>query len=120
LKLLNRIHLNKSNETHTIHQQLYETLYESITLDQDELNAQDKEPSFHKRSHDNQVPPNNRKKENRKKIRKDVGEPSYRSSRRNKSLVVHTQVDTPTIQPLDQEDENIQNHPNPEWSLICA
>ncbi|GJZ53912.1 hypothetical protein Tco_0608797, partial [Tanacetum coccineum] len=38
--------------------------------------------------------------------RKDVGEPSSRSSRRNKSLMIHAQVDTPTIQPLDQEDEN--------------
>ncbi|GJT85280.1 hypothetical protein Tco_1066997 [Tanacetum coccineum] len=40
IKLLNRIHLNKSNETHTIHRQLYNTLYESITLDQDALVAQ--------------------------------------------------------------------------------
>ncbi|GKD29803.1 hypothetical protein Tco_1240581 [Tanacetum coccineum] len=40
LKLLNRIHLNKSNDTHTTHQQLYDTLYESITLDQDALDAQ--------------------------------------------------------------------------------
>ncbi|GKA58096.1 hypothetical protein Tco_0757284 [Tanacetum coccineum] len=40
IKLLNRIHSNKSNETHTTHQQLYDTLYESITLDQDALDAQ--------------------------------------------------------------------------------
>ncbi|GJX69442.1 hypothetical protein Tco_0305169 [Tanacetum coccineum] len=92
LKLLNRIHSNKSNETHTTYQQLYDTLYESITLDQQPLNAQDSEPSFHKRSHDNQDPPNNCEGKNKKKRQKDVGEPSSISSRRNKSP-----------------------HPNPEW-----
>ncbi|GJX94889.1 hypothetical protein Tco_0349475 [Tanacetum coccineum] len=50
-------------------------------------------------------PPNNREGENRKKRRKDVGEPSSRSSRRNKSPTVHAQVDTLVIQPLDQDDE---------------
>ncbi|GKB41516.1 hypothetical protein Tco_0886458 [Tanacetum coccineum] len=58
LRLLNKIHLNKSNETHTTHQQLYDTLYDSITLDQDALKALDAEPSFHKRAHDNQEHPN--------------------------------------------------------------
>ncbi|GJU25389.1 hypothetical protein Tco_1164010 [Tanacetum coccineum] len=80
-------HLNtsvpESNDTHTTHQQLYDTLYESIILDQDALDAQDEEPSFHKRSHDNQDPLNNREEENKKKHQKDVGEPSSRSSRRN-------------------------------------
>ncbi|GKA82542.1 hypothetical protein Tco_0789290 [Tanacetum coccineum] len=73
------------------------------------------EPSFHKRSHDNQDPPNNRKGENMKKRQKDVGEPSSRSSRQNKSLMVHAQVDTPAIQPLEQKDEYVKNHLNPEW-----
>ncbi|GJU26494.1 hypothetical protein Tco_1165115 [Tanacetum coccineum] len=59
LKLLNRIHLNKLNDTHTTHQQLYNTLYESIILDQDALDAQAAQSSFHKRSHDNQDTPNN-------------------------------------------------------------
>ncbi|GKD81774.1 hypothetical protein Tco_1348613 [Tanacetum coccineum] len=67
IKLLNRIHSNKSNETHTTHRQLYNTLYESITLDQDALVAQAAQSSFHKRSHDNQYPFNNREGENRKK-----------------------------------------------------
>ncbi|GKC97007.1 hypothetical protein Tco_1162449 [Tanacetum coccineum] len=73
LKLLNQSHLNKSNETHTTHQQLYDTLYESITLDQDALDAQAAQSSFHKRSHDNQDPPNNPEGENKKKrdINKD-------------------------------------------------
>ncbi|GJR30632.1 hypothetical protein Tco_1106864 [Tanacetum coccineum] len=50
IKLLNQMQLNKSNETH---QQLYNTLYDSVNLDQEALNAQDAEPSFHRRTHDN-------------------------------------------------------------------
>ncbi|GKC27185.1 hypothetical protein Tco_1034479, partial [Tanacetum coccineum] len=67
LKLLNRIPLNKSNNTYITHQQLYDTLYESIILDQHALDAQAVQSSFHKRSHDNQDPPNNREGENKKK-----------------------------------------------------
>ncbi|GKE14235.1 hypothetical protein Tco_1421812 [Tanacetum coccineum] len=104
LKLMNQIYSNKSNETHTTHQQLYDTLYESITLDQDALDAQSAQSSFHKRSHDNQDPPNNRKGENKKKCQKDVGEPFSRSSRRNRSPVVIVQDDTPAMKPLDQAD----------------
>ncbi|GJZ59472.1 hypothetical protein Tco_0615288 [Tanacetum coccineum] len=51
----------------------------------------------------------------KKKQRKDVGQSFYRSSRRNKSPVVHAQDDTPAIQPLDQEDEYIWTRLNPEW-----
>ncbi|GKC58488.1 hypothetical protein Tco_1086086 [Tanacetum coccineum] len=105
LKLFNRIHLNKSNKTHTTHQQLYDTLYESITLYQDALNAEDAKPSFHKRSHDNQDPPNNREGENKKKRRKDVGEPHSRSSRKNIYPMVNAQDDTPAIQALDPSAE---------------
>ncbi|GKE36567.1 hypothetical protein Tco_1459972 [Tanacetum coccineum] len=85
LKLLNRIHLNKSNDTHTTHQQLCDTLYESIILDQNALNAQAVQSSFHKRSHDNQDPPNNLKD------------------------------DTPAMKPLDKSDTLIQKYSNPEW-----
>ncbi|GKB26473.1 hypothetical protein Tco_0865874 [Tanacetum coccineum] len=53
LKLLNRIHKSKSNMTHPTNQKLYDTLYESVCLNHDALNAQDAEPSFHKRSHNN-------------------------------------------------------------------
>ncbi|GKE23030.1 hypothetical protein Tco_1434542, partial [Tanacetum coccineum] len=53
--------------------------------------------------------------ENKKKRRKDVSEPSSRSSRRNKSPMIHAQVDTPAIQPLDPEDEYIRTRPNLEW-----
>ncbi|GJS82702.1 hypothetical protein Tco_0749243 [Tanacetum coccineum] len=70
--LLKRIHSNKLNETHTTHQQLYDTLYESITLDQDTLDAQATQSSFHIRSHDNQDPPNNHEGQNKKKRQKDV------------------------------------------------
>ncbi|GJV81198.1 hypothetical protein Tco_1517068 [Tanacetum coccineum] len=115
LKLLHRIYESKLNTTHPTNQKHYDTLYESACLDHDALNAQDAEPSFHKRSRDNQDPPNNHEGENKKKRRKDVSEPSSRSLRRNKSPVVHAQVDTPAIQPLDQEDEYVRNHPNLEW-----
>ncbi|GJV00602.1 hypothetical protein Tco_1329872 [Tanacetum coccineum] len=104
----------ESNDTHTTHQQIYDTLYESIILDQDALDAQDAKPSFHKRSHDNQDPPNNSERENKKKRRKDIGEPSSRSSRQNRSPMVIVQDDTPAMQPLDKADTLIQKHYNPE------
>ncbi|GJZ21297.1 hypothetical protein Tco_0558336 [Tanacetum coccineum] len=115
LKLLNRIHLNKSNDTHITHQQLYDTLYESIILDQDVLDAQAAQSSIHKRSYDNQDTPNNYEGENKKKRQKDVDEPSSRLSRRNRSLVVIVQNDTPAMQPLDKADTLIQKHSNLEW-----
>nr|GEU74973.1 hypothetical protein [Tanacetum cinerariifolium] len=114
LKLLNRIHLNKSNDTHTTHQQLYGTLYESIILNQDARDAQTAQLSFHKRSHNNQDPPNNRKGKNKKKCQKDVDKPSSRSSRRNRSLVVILQDDIPIMQPLEKADTLNQKHFNPE------
>ncbi|GJV47699.1 hypothetical protein Tco_1437911 [Tanacetum coccineum] len=45
LKLFNRIHESK---THPTNQKLYDTLYESIILNQETLNAQNAETSFHK------------------------------------------------------------------------
>ncbi|GJT17905.1 hypothetical protein Tco_0876611 [Tanacetum coccineum] len=110
IKLLNKIYLNKSNDTHTTHQQLYDTIYDSITPDQEVINAQDAEPSFHKRSYDNQDPPNDREGKKRKKQRKDVRQSSSRSSRQNKSLVVHAQDDTSVaienkIKAIIQKDE---------------
>ncbi|GJT49267.1 hypothetical protein Tco_0975424 [Tanacetum coccineum] len=67
--------------------------------------------------HDNQDPPNNYEAENNKKRRKDVGEPSSRSSRQNRSPVVIVQDDTPAKQPLNQADILIQKHSKPEWFL---
>ncbi|GJV19077.1 hypothetical protein Tco_1368097 [Tanacetum coccineum] len=110
IKLLNRIHSIKSNETHTTHHQLYDTLYESIIFDQDALDAQAAQSSFHKRSHDNPDPPNNRKGENKKKHQKDADKPSSRSSRQNRSPVVIVQDDTLSMQPLDQADTLIKKH----------
>ncbi|GJT45689.1 hypothetical protein Tco_0954404 [Tanacetum coccineum] len=67
------------------------------------------------KSHDNQDPPNNCEGENKKKRQKDVGEPSSRSSRRNRSPVVIVQDDTPAMQPLDKANIVIQKHSYPEW-----
>ncbi|GJU65688.1 hypothetical protein Tco_1247523, partial [Tanacetum coccineum] len=58
------------------------------------IDAQDVDPSFHKRTHDNQDPPNDREGENRKKKRKDAAEPSSRSSRKDKTPMVQAQDDT--------------------------
>ncbi|GKA72118.1 hypothetical protein Tco_0778334 [Tanacetum coccineum] len=55
----------------------------------------------------NSDPPNDRDGENRKKRRKDAGEPSSRSSRKNKSPVVQAQDNTPADQLQDQEDNHI-------------
>ncbi|GJS46182.1 hypothetical protein Tco_0596303 [Tanacetum coccineum] len=62
-------------------------------------------------------PPNNREGENKKKRRTDVGEPSSRSSRRNRSPVAIVQDDTPSMQPLDKADILIHKPFNPEWFL---
>ncbi|GKB04736.1 hypothetical protein Tco_0832931 [Tanacetum coccineum] len=81
------------------------------------LDAQAAHSSFHKRSHGNQDPPNNCEGENKKKIRTDVGEPSSRSLRRNRSPVAIVQDDTPAMQPLDKADILIHKPSNPEWFL---
>nr|GEU76431.1 hypothetical protein [Tanacetum cinerariifolium] len=52
---------------------------------------------------------------NKKKKRKDVGKPSSRSSRRDRSSVVIVQDDTLAMQPLDQAYILIQKHSKPEW-----
>nr|GEV59617.1 hypothetical protein [Tanacetum cinerariifolium] len=67
LKLMNIIHLNKSNTTHPTNKKLYDTIYESIIIDQEALDDQNAHPSFHKRSHDHQDPPTDREGEKRKK-----------------------------------------------------
>nr|GEV49095.1 hypothetical protein [Tanacetum cinerariifolium] len=105
----------KSNETHDTNEKLYNTLYESITLDQEALDAQDTEPSFNKRSHDDQDPTNDREGVTRKKRKKDAGEPSSRSSKKDKALVVPVQEDAPADQPQDQEEDYIQKRPIIGW-----
>ncbi|GJT25275.1 hypothetical protein Tco_0895212 [Tanacetum coccineum] len=60
LKLLSKMQLNKSYETLDTHLQLYNNLYESVSIDQEALDTQDAEPSFHKRTHDEQDPHNDR------------------------------------------------------------
>ncbi|GJX24868.1 hypothetical protein Tco_0231164 [Tanacetum coccineum] len=94
---------NKSNETNETHQNLYNTLYKFISLDHEAMNALDAKPSFHKRTHDDQDHPNDREGEKRKKRRKDAGEPSSRSSRKEKSPV------------MEQKDSPLSNR-SPEWN----
>ncbi|GKC46875.1 hypothetical protein Tco_1064597 [Tanacetum coccineum] len=47
-----------------------------------------------------------------KKRKKDAGEPSSRSSKKDKAPMVPFTEDTPTDQPQDQEEDYIQKHPN--------
>nr|GFA06198.1 hypothetical protein [Tanacetum cinerariifolium] len=81
-----------------------------IDLSHDTLHRDDDDA----RSHNNQDHPNNRKGKNKKKRQKDVDKPSSRSSRRNRSLVVILQDDTPIMQPLEKADTLNQKHFNPE------
>ncbi|GJX94553.1 hypothetical protein Tco_0349139 [Tanacetum coccineum] len=60
-------------------------------------------------------PPNDDEGETRKKRRKDIGEPSSRSSKKDKALVVPVQEDTHADQPQDQEEDYIQKRPNARW-----
>ncbi|GKD60033.1 hypothetical protein Tco_1297542 [Tanacetum coccineum] len=115
LKLQNKMHQNKSHETYNTHHKLYDTLYESITLDQEALDAQDIEPSFNKRSHDDQDPPNDREGETRNERRKDASQPSYRSSKKDKALMVLVQENTPAEQPQDHEEYYVRERPHVGW-----
>ncbi|GJW26168.1 hypothetical protein Tco_0039979 [Tanacetum coccineum] len=86
LKLQNKMHQNKSHETYNTHQKLYDTLYESITLDQEALDVQDIEPSFNKRS-----------------------------SKKDKALMVLVQENTPAEQPQDHEEYYVRERPHIGW-----
>ncbi|GJV06123.1 hypothetical protein Tco_1343779 [Tanacetum coccineum] len=89
--------------------------YEEVQLqegNQDALDAQAVQSSFHKRSHNNHDPPKNRKGDNKKKCQKDVNESSSRSSRQNRPPVVIVQDDTHAMQPLDQADIHIDKDEN--------
>nr|GFA43662.1 hypothetical protein [Tanacetum cinerariifolium] len=90
-------------------------LYESICLDQESLDAQDTRASFKKRPHDHQDPPNDREGEKRKKRRKDAGESSSRSLKKDKAPMDSIQEDIPAKQPQDQEEERIKKLPNVGW-----
>ncbi|GKC86309.1 hypothetical protein Tco_1142026 [Tanacetum coccineum] len=70
----------------------YYTLYDSILLDQEALDAQEAEPSFLKRSHDHHDSPNNCKGEKKKKRRKDAGQSSTQTSRKDKAPMVTKQT----------------------------
>nr|GEW22681.1 hypothetical protein [Tanacetum cinerariifolium] len=94
---------------------IYDTLYDSIILDQKALDALNAEPSFHKRSHDHQDPSTDRKGEKKKKRQKDAGQSYSKSSRKYKALMVRDQEDNLANQPQDQEDLYVQEHPNAGW-----
>nr|GEV20399.1 nucleic acid-binding, OB-fold-like protein [Tanacetum cinerariifolium] len=72
------------------------------------LDAQEAEPSFNKRTHDDQDPPNDHEGETRKKRRKDASQPSSISSKKDKAHVVPTQEAKLVDQPQYQEDVYVQ------------
>nr|GFD15394.1 hypothetical protein [Tanacetum cinerariifolium] len=60
-------------------------------------------------------PPNDREGEKRKKRRKDAGESSSRSLKKDKAPMDSIQEDIPAKQPQDQEEERIKKLPNVGW-----
>ncbi|GKC59013.1 hypothetical protein Tco_1086611 [Tanacetum coccineum] len=105
--LNNTVLERKSFESHDTHHKLSDLLYESICIDQESLDAQYTEPSFKKRPHIHQDPPNDREEEKRKKRRKDASESSSRSSKKDKAPMDSIQEYIPAEQPQDQEEELI-------------
>nr|GEZ91310.1 hypothetical protein [Tanacetum cinerariifolium] len=103
LKLLNRMHQNKSYETQNMHQKLYGTLYESITLDQEALDAQDAEQSFNKRSHDDWDPLNDREGKTRKKERRMLVNILLDRQRKTKPLWFQLKKTLPLINPTTKK-----------------
>ncbi|GJW64033.1 hypothetical protein Tco_0115917 [Tanacetum coccineum] len=95
----NKMYQNQSFDTHDIHQKLYDILFESISLDQTILDEQGIEPVLRKRPHDDQDRPNDCKGQKIKKRRKDAGQPSYRSSKKDKAPMEYIQEDIHFDQP---------------------
>nr|GEV24747.1 hypothetical protein [Tanacetum cinerariifolium] len=110
LMLLNKMYKSKSFESHDTYHKLYDVLYESIRLDQESLDAQDTEPSS-KRPHDDQDSLNNREREKRKKRRKDAGEPSSRSSKKDKVPMDSIQEYLLAINPKTKKKSAFKNFP---------
>nr|GEX54248.1 hypothetical protein [Tanacetum cinerariifolium] len=113
LKLLNIMQLNKSYETHDTHQKLYNTLYDFVTLNQKAFNAQDVEPCFHKRSHDNQDPLNDHEGRHERKEEKTLVKPLFDHQEKlklsNNLTVTMMQVNVQFLQQLQ-----------PEWSRFVT
>ncbi|GJY15014.1 hypothetical protein Tco_0385436 [Tanacetum coccineum] len=86
---------------------LHNILFDTMSLDQELLNAQDTEPSLRKRPHNDQDPPNNREGEKRRKKRKDRRESSSKSSKKDKSPMDFVQDGIPADKPQDKEEELI-------------
>ncbi|GJU91539.1 hypothetical protein Tco_1303962 [Tanacetum coccineum] len=88
IELYNRMYRNHSFETH-------DTLWDSILLDQEILDAQETEPTLKKMPHDDQDPPNDREGEKRRKRRRNVIESSSKSSNKDKAPIDSTNDDIP-------------------------
>nr|GEU30460.1 hypothetical protein [Tanacetum cinerariifolium] len=69
------------------------------------------------KTHDDLDHPNDREGVNMKQRKKDAGEPSSRSLRKDKSLVVQTQDNTPANHPRDQQDLYVQERHNVRWFM---
>nr|GEU41943.1 hypothetical protein [Tanacetum cinerariifolium] len=115
IKLYNMMYHKKFFETYDTRQKLYDILFDSMSLDQELLNAQDTEPSSSKSCHDDQDPPNDHEGEKRSKKRKYIRESSSKSSKKDKAPMDSVQDDIPIDKPQDKEKEVIQIHPNMEW-----
>ncbi|GKE36842.1 hypothetical protein Tco_1460247 [Tanacetum coccineum] len=69
IELYNRMYENRSFGTNDTHQQLHNILWDSILLDQESLDAQERKPTLKKRPYDNQDPPNDREGEKSRRRR---------------------------------------------------
>nr|GEY55671.1 hypothetical protein [Tanacetum cinerariifolium] len=95
IKMLNIIYLNKSNMAHPSHLNIYDTLYDSITLDQEALDAQETDPSFHKRTYDDQDPPNDHEGDDNNKKKRMLKSGSANTKRRTTwfDLLLKSKID---------------------------
>ncbi|GJW86466.1 hypothetical protein Tco_0161806 [Tanacetum coccineum] len=106
LKLLNKMCKKKSFESHDTHHKIYDLLYEFICLHQESLDAQDTGPSFKKGLTTIMILPMIVRGRKERKKRKDVGQPSSRSLKKNKAPMDSIQKYIPGEQPQDQEEEH--------------
>ncbi|GJR41972.1 reverse transcriptase domain-containing protein [Tanacetum coccineum] len=85
--------------------QLHNILFDSMSLDQEHLNAQDTKPTLKRRPYDDQDPPIDHEGEKRSKIRKDARESSSKSSKKYKDPMDCVQNGIHADQPQDKENQ---------------